>query len=132
MALNHILILPCCHSKCSYIEVIVESPLAHGLPDAATFSRHDLGYITSINGRMAAYENVSPKSLFHLKTRIRSSFRGVDLEIFTGSYSRELRFCTFADSGSALSGDFEDLSPREDLEILYFWWTLTNYLQERT
>ncbi|KAF7378755.1 hypothetical protein HZH66_014989 [Vespula vulgaris] len=51
IALYHILILPCCHSKCSYIEsrvtvirtLTVESPLAHGFPDAATFLRYDLG-----------------------------------------------------------------------------------------
>ncbi|KAL2738412.1 hypothetical protein V1477_011771 [Vespula maculifrons] len=60
MALSHILILPCCHSKCSYIVVIficlkyklyyagnanyrIESTLTRGSPNTATFTWWDLG-----------------------------------------------------------------------------------------
>ncbi|KAL2744820.1 hypothetical protein V1477_007362 [Vespula maculifrons] len=43
VALSHILILPCCHSKCSYIVVIIESTLTRGSPNTATFTWWDLG-----------------------------------------------------------------------------------------
>ncbi|KAF7378754.1 hypothetical protein HZH66_014988 [Vespula vulgaris] len=44
----------------------VESPLAHGFPDAATFSRHDLDLDSALS---QVFDNLSPR---------------VDLEIFTG------------------------------------------------
>ncbi|KAL2737184.1 hypothetical protein V1477_012140 [Vespula maculifrons] len=92
MAFIHVLILPCCHSKCSYIEVMqlfdhanfanfrVESPSAHGFPDAATSRDLD----SALSGD---FKNLSPPVDLEIFTPLRDfdnlSLR-VDLEIFTG------------------------------------------------